>query len=137
MSKILFLDDDLKRQKAFLQANIGENVTVVSTYEECIKALMPDVCEFSIIHLDHDLTYADYERFEKIQNISQYKLEGPVSGGLIADYIAENHEKFKHVPIVLHSFNKVGVEYMREQLHKKRLHYLVQPFIAVKSIWWN
>lgn len=116
MKNILFIDDELYRCNAFMQANIGQAVKISRTYADALRYLRVKNFKFDVVHLDHDLDEDDYERYKIVTSLAHYKRLGAISGGLLAEYIAENAERFKEVKFYLHSLNKIGVAYMREVL---------------------
>lgn len=101
--KILFLDDDLTRQRK-AQANlIGHTVVTVSTAREAIEALKSRFTRYDIVSLDHDLggqVMAD---------------SNDESGYAVADFIARAGKTYCGA-VVVHSFNPVGGQRMMERL---------------------
>ena len=98
--KRLFLDDDLKRGKKFLELN--PDATWVETAQECIDALIKE--EWDVIYLDHDLggrIFVD----EKEKN----------TGSGVVRYILSNDCVPKNTYFVVHSYNtKSAVNMVRE-----------------------
>lgn len=100
--RILLLDDDMYRHKAYRQRLIGSILTGVETSKECIKVLEESE-PFQIILLDHDLD-------GKI-----YVPSGPDTGYEVAEWLRDHPEKMPDV-VILHTGNEKGAKCMKEVL---------------------
>ncbi len=114
--KILFIDDETYRCREFHVANLMHDVTYATDFDTAKQWLSYPICKFDVIHFDHDFIEEDYARYEIVESLAQYKELGAISGGLLAEHIAQAPDKFKHVKFYFHSLNKIGVAYMREVL---------------------
>lgn len=100
---ILFLDDDNERWISFQKYFEGKEVNLVRAEDapQCISLLESKVCKWDVIFLDHDLGGKAFTN-EKETN----------TGSEVARWMAENYKEYK-TPIVIHSWNPQGAEYMR------------------------
>jgi CheY-like chemotaxis protein len=99
--RILVLDDDPARLKAFVQNLIGHTVVTTSTVRDCLYCLQRESWE--MLFLDHDL------------NGQTYVPSGPGTGYEVAEWLRDNPMK-KPKKIILHTFNQVGAMKMLEVL---------------------
>jgi CheY-like chemotaxis protein len=99
--RILVLDDDETRLRAFRQKFIGTEVVTVMTASEAIKQLDSNV--FQAIFLDHDLGQ------------KHMVASGPGTGYEVAKWL-ENNPRKKPKMIYIHSFNPIGAQNMKKAL---------------------
>jgi CheY-like chemotaxis protein len=100
--RILLLDDDMYRHKAYRQRLIGSVLTGVETSKECIKVLEESE-PFDVVLLDHDLG-------GKI-----YVPSGPGTGYEVAEWLRDHPEKMPEV-VILHTGNERGAHCMLDVL---------------------
>jgi CheY-like chemotaxis protein len=99
--RVLVLDDDPARLKAFVQSLIGHTVVTVSFVKDCIENLQNE--SWDLLFLDHDLSG------------QAYVPSGPGTGYEVAEWLRDNPDK-KPKKIILHTFNQLGAVKMREVL---------------------
>jgi len=99
--KILILDDDQNRHKIFAQKLIGHEVVHTYTAMATIAHLKNDT--FDYVFLDHDLGGKVFVE------------SGEKTGFQVAEWLSHN---VKHQPtnIIIHSFNPVGAQNMKNVL---------------------
>lgn len=117
--KILFLDDNLNRHRAFKHRFNDPEIalTAVETAEDCIKALRKET--FDMVFLDHDLggeTYTESSRAD--------------TGMEVVRWIEEHKPKIGEV--IVHSLNPVGASAMSGGLDRSG--YAVQKIPFTKLI---
>jgi len=96
--KILILDDDKERHRAFKKNLIGNTLTHTYTASECIEQLKNGT--WDICFLDHDLGGQVYQESK----------EG--TGWEVAKWIHDNLEK-KPRRVIIHSFNQPAAMKMK------------------------
>ena len=104
--RILILDDDLCRHKAFNKKFIGHDVKNVETSQETIDALQNE--NWDCVFLDHDLGGRVYVQ------------SGKNTGYEVAQWLS-NHPEKQPERIIIHSFNPVGAKNMQSLLPKSEL----------------
>jgi CheY-like chemotaxis protein len=98
--RILFLDDDKIRHKAFKRMHIGSVIKSVHTAKECIAALEIDEV-YDVVSLDHDLGGEIFAASDKN------------SGLEVARYIRDGLDKAKYPKrVIVHSMNPIGAKRM-------------------------
>jgi CheY-like chemotaxis protein len=102
--RILLLDDDMYRHKAYRQRLIGSILTGVETSKECIKVLEESET-FDVILLDHDL------------GGRVYVPSGPDTGYEVAEWLRDHPEKMPQL-VILHTGNERGARCMMSVLPK-------------------
>lgn len=116
---ILFLDDNVERQKAFKRKI--PSATLVSTAQECIEALGSGE-EWDMVFLDHDLgdeTLVDSGR--------------PDCGMEVARWIKENQPFIRH--IIIHSLNHGASKNMESLLIEAQYKTSYIPFtVMIKNL---
>lgn len=119
MKKILFLDDDATRHARFRKTHIGEDVTYVWGYHECVEELESGTV-FDVAQLDHDLS----------EEAAMGKPpDGEKTGTDVAKYIAAMPEEKRPKLIVIHSFNRYGALRMAHILRDAGVKDLIiEPF---------
>lgn len=100
-TRILVLDDDLNRQKAFKQALIGTILEQVYTAKEAIQKLKDH--PFDAVFLDHDL------------GGKTMVASGEGTGFEVAKWLYDNPDRMPK-QIIIHSFNPVGAQCMKALL---------------------
>ncbi len=103
--RVLVLDDNHNRLRAFRQRLIGHVVVCVETAKEAIEQLEKE--EFEIVFLDHDLGGEE--------NVPS----GPGTGWEVAQWLSE-HEDRQPATIYIHSFNGPGSKNMLSLLPRAR-----------------
>ena len=121
--RILFLDDDPERVKAFLMANRHHEVHVATNYVEAIQAIRK--YDYEMMWLDHDLSVED-QMLDPIRDRHRFKERGGTDVALAIVLHCSGKRKPKEV--VVHSYNPLGARNMMAIL--ARLHILVshRPF---------
>ena len=99
--KILILEDDKERQKAFRQNTIGAEVVIVETPDEAILELQK--IAFDWLFLDHDLG-------GRTQMSSDEE-----SGFKVVKWLSENTDRIPP-SVILHSLNENGRKNMKAVL---------------------
>ena len=107
--RILFLDDNKERHKAFQQRAIGCIVDYAWDADEAMT-LLGSGKEYDLIMLDHDLGGPEAEGF---------LLDDGKDGRTVAGFIAEQHPKHEKATIVVHSLNDAGGMIMISVLRNK------------------
>jgi len=116
--RILFLDDDLKRHKAFSMQTIGCNVKYVMTAKECMLALFNDE-PYDLVCLDHDLGGKTFQE------------EKSNSGTEVAEFIRlKLPQKQYPKKIIVHSWNPQGAQRMMRELILAGIESKYLPFRA-------
>lgn len=116
--RILFLDDDFNRFKAFRQLVIGTDYKHVSTAKQCMLALMNDE-PYDVVQLDHDLGGKTFQQ------------EKENSGTEVADFIQHVLPKHKYPrQIIIHSWNPQGASRMMQYIAKTKIPCTYYPFKA-------
>ena len=120
--RILVLDDDAGRQRAFGQRLMNHTLTQVVNFHQVVRALQTEP-KFDLAFLDHDLgeqAYADQE--------GDY-LDSEKTGSDVARFIARELPKEKYPDrIIVHSWNSVGSKRMVELLQDVGINAVAQPF---------
>jgi CheY-like chemotaxis protein len=101
MPKMLVLEDNKTRQKAFRRKFIGYSITIVEKAEEAISLLTEN--SYDYLCLDHDLGGQE--------NVSS----GPGTGYEVADWLSRNPERMPDT-VIIHSYNVVGAQNMKRAL---------------------
>lgn len=101
MPRILVLDDDHTRLKAFNQRLIGSVVDCVTTSKDAISKLNEH--QYDVVYLDHDL------------GGNTHVPSGENTGYEVAQHIASMENKPRN--IIIHSFNMAGAKNMMSLLH--------------------
>lgn len=107
--KILVLDDDDDRHRAFSRKLVKFEVIQARTYQQAIEALKETV--FDAAFLDHDLNMYGYESTAKKKGKTV-----ELTGGDVVDYIVKMHPSKRPAAIIVHSWNPAGALYMVETL---------------------
>jgi CheY-like chemotaxis protein len=103
--RILFLDDNEERHKAFMRANIGNNVDHVWSAREAIEAI--DLNEpYDVASLDHDLDWKAQAGMRPLEE----------TGMVVAHHIASMPKERQPRQVIVHSFNPVGGKNMFDLL---------------------
>ena len=105
-TRILVLDDDHTRHKAFQQALIGKIVEHVTTAQEAIASLLNHPVE--ILFLDHDL------------GGKTMVASGKGTGYEVAKWLAEHSERMPK-RVIVHSFNPVGAQNIKTILPRAEI----------------
>lgn len=118
--RVLFLDDDEDRHRAFARNANGCDLVAVRTYEEAAAALASDG-RFEQVFLDHDLSWAA---------AMGTPAEGEKTGTDVAALVAELPIEKRPDHVVIHSFNDAGARRMHLILHDAgyRCRVLRSPF---------
>ena len=99
--RVLILEDDKARQRAFKQSFIGDIVEIAETASEVIRLLSSNT--WDELYLDHDL------------GEEQMQESGPGTGYEAAKWLRDNPDRApRHV--FIHSYNPVGARNMKEQI---------------------
>jgi CheY-like chemotaxis protein len=101
--KILFLDDDLQRHRAFKNKFPQHDTTYVETAEAAIECFKNN--EYDVACLDHDLGGRAY--------VNSFGEES--TGYTVAKWLSENPDRQPNA-IYIHSFNPVGAANMHSLL---------------------
>ena len=101
MPKMLVLEDNKTRQRAFKQKFIGWSVTIVEKAEEAISLLTEN--RYDYLCLDHDLG--------EQENVPS----GPGTGYEVADWLSKNPDRMPD-NVIIHSYNPAGRENMKRAL---------------------
>ena len=101
MKKVLILEDDPIRHKAFKKNFWRCDMTIVETAQDAIKELINN--KFDYLFLDHDL------------GGTQFAPSDENSGYGVAKFLKE-HKEFQPTVIVLHSLNPAGRLAMKHAL---------------------
>ncbi len=99
--RILILEDDPIRHKAFKRKLIGHHVVITDDSKECIRLLAEEI--WDELYLDHDLggqVYVD---------------SGEGTGYEVAEWLSE-HEDRLPPHIVIHSYNPTGAKNMKNKI---------------------
>lgn len=114
--RILFLDDNLERWKAYRFQTIGCDTKHVMTAKQCMLSLMNDE-KYDLVSLDHDLGGKTFQE------------EKANSGTEVAEFIQHMLPKHKYpTQIVIHSWNPQGAERMMRSIAKTRIPCCYEPF---------
>lgn len=102
--KVLLLEDDKTRIEYFKKRfrendDIHFDVCYVDTAKDCISALQEQ--EFCLFLADHDL---GGEVYVDVNNTN--------TGSEVARWIRDNPDKYKPMPVIVHSLNTSAAEYM-------------------------
>lgn len=100
--KIFILEDDPVRVNAFVQAGIGQELTIAQDFEGAVKKFTPP---YDLILLDHDLGGHQF-----VQNDGREK----TGFDFVLWLVAENHRPV--APVVIHSYNPDGAASMKAVL---------------------
>lgn len=114
--RILFLDDDLARHKAFARLAIGHEMDPVTTAAQAIGALREN--EYDLVALDHDLGGNVF--------VDSNSPEG--TGYTVAKAMAEDQSLKRPRHVVVHSFNPAGVERIVNRLSDAGFSVQAAPF---------
>ncbi len=103
--KILILEDDPERHKAFRKWLLRDAVTIVETTSACIQKLTDE--SWDILFLDHDLG-------------GETMVPSDAGTGYeVAQWLTHNPDHLPFTQIILHSYNPVGRENMYQVLMNK------------------
>jgi ActR/RegA family two-component response regulator len=110
MMRILFLDDDDQRHKAFKRASAGAIVDRACTAREAILLLGQNA---------YDRAYLDYDLDD---DPSAREMDDYESGQAVADWIADNAADHRACLFIVHSRCKHGARDMQATLESAGLH---------------
>jgi hypothetical protein len=116
--RILFLDDNLERWKAYRYQTIGCDVKHVETAKACMLAMMNDE-KYDLVSLDHDLGGKTFQ--EEKEN----------SGTEVAEFIKHMLPAYKYpTKIVIHSWNPQGAARIMNAIATTKIPCRYEPFKA-------
>ena len=114
--RILFLDDNVERWKAFRFKTIGCDVKWVETAERCKASLLLDE-PYDLVSLDHDLGGKTFQ--EEKEN----------SGTDVAEWIKYQLPAVRYPKqIVIHSWNPQGAQRMMHLIAPTKIPVRYEPF---------
>ena len=115
--KILFLDDDHDRHKKIVRQLVGHSLDRVFSAQEAIACLEKNV--YDLVMLDHDLGGPESEN---------QLFDDAEDGRFVANWIAENSEKFSETSFIIHSLNEQGRKSMARTIKTAGLRVKIHPF---------
>lgn len=101
--KIFILEDDPYRHKGFIEACVGTDLTIASSYEQAIKLWNPP---YNLVLLDHDLGGHQFVQSDGIERTGYHFVEWLITG----------HVLDLNTPVVVHSYNPEGAAKMVDAL---------------------
>jgi CheY-like chemotaxis protein len=125
--RVLVLDDNPERHKAFRRNLFNHTVVHVETYHDAVQALAMTP-RFDVVFLDHDLNEFGAK---SVAESTMYGFGGSVelTGDDLCRFIVNQLPEERHPQIaVIHSLNHWGAKNMESRLVQTNIQVVVRPF---------